>query len=313
LAFGCGGKVAVDELPGTPRVCQRLAAEYDSLSPGLKVIAKFILDRWVDVAFMSTRQIGSALSVSESLVVKLGKRLGYSGFAEIQRELREAARAHLGRAEYVRRRRIADSEEDLILQTYRTDLENLRQTLIRNPPGRLVAATNLIMDAERVYVVGARNAGAVAAVAAIHLNEVLGNVFLLAMPFGNGLDYLRGASQRDVVIAVSLPQYSSWTVQVVRYGHSRGTKILALTDSLSSPLAAVADVTLLVSCDSPTFALSHVSTLALINILVALVAQRLGERCLPMLKELDEVSSQEGVLRACLRAAQTKSAEDCPR
>jgi DNA-binding MurR/RpiR family transcriptional regulator len=79
----------------------------------------------------------------------------------------------------------------------------------------------------------------------------------------------------DVVVAIDLRRYDRWVVDAASDARARGTWGVAITDSLLSPLAALAERTFTVAAAGGGPFDSHVGTLALTNLVVAAVADRL--------------------------------------
>ena len=63
----------------------------DSFSKGQKAIARFILEHYEKAAYMTAAVLGKKTGVSESTVVRFASELGFEGYPEFQRALREAA------------------------------------------------------------------------------------------------------------------------------------------------------------------------------------------------------------------------------
>ena len=57
------------------------------MSKNQKKIAHYIIDNLEDAAFATAAQIGKAVDVSESTVVRFAGAAGYTGFPELQSEL----------------------------------------------------------------------------------------------------------------------------------------------------------------------------------------------------------------------------------
>lgn len=95
---------------------------------------------------------------------------------------------------------------------------------------------------------------------------------------GNDVAVRRSVAQlrrSDVLVLVDLRRYDRWVIDAARAAHNRGVWCVAITDSLLSPLAAIAERTLTVAAAGGGPFDSHVGTLALMNVLVAGVADRL--------------------------------------
>ena len=70
------------------------------------------------------------------------------------------------------------------------------------------------------------------------------------------------------VVALDLRRYERWVLDALTLARRHGAWIVAVTDSVLSPLAAVADTALVVDAASTGPFDSHVGTLALLNLLV---------------------------------------------
>ena len=78
-------------------------------------------------------------------------------------------------------------------------------------------------------------------------------------------------NEQDVLFGISFPRYSSRTSKALLYAKERGAKVIALTDSIASPIAEIATLTLLAKSDMASFVDSLVAPLSLINALIVAV------------------------------------------
>jgi DNA-binding MurR/RpiR family transcriptional regulator len=97
-----------------------------------------------------------------------------------------------------------------------------------------------------------------------------------------------------VLVAIDLRRYERWVVEHTRRaaqgpGGSGGRRadVIALTDSLLSPLAESATVAFTVQAEGAGPFDSHVGTLALVNALVTGVAGRLRRSAAPRLSAVE--------------------------
>jgi DNA-binding MurR/RpiR family transcriptional regulator len=100
----------------------------------------------------------------------------------------------------------------------------------------------------------------------------------------------------DTMIAVDLRRYDKWVVDAARAASGRGAWIAAVTDSLLSPLAEVADHTFTVAAAGGGPFDSHVGTLAFANLVVAGVADRLRAEATHRLDRAEAAWSESGSL-----------------
>jgi DNA-binding MurR/RpiR family transcriptional regulator len=99
---------------------------------------------------------------------------------------------------------------------------------------------------------------------------------------------LRTIGRKDVLLAVTADPYVRETVETARYVKARGARVVAITDSDLSPLAAVADRVVLIGTESPSFFHTMTPAFAAVECLAALVAARRGKETLSALAESEQ-------------------------
>src|SRR3954466_12995157 len=80
-------------MAGTPSVdelMQTIAAEYESLSRQLKIIAKYVEQHRSSLMLERISDIAAECKVQPSAIVRFAKRFGFSGFTEMQDVFRQA-------------------------------------------------------------------------------------------------------------------------------------------------------------------------------------------------------------------------------
>ena len=95
--------------------------------------------------------------------------------------------------------------------------------------------------------------------------------------------------QEDAIVGISFPRYSSRAVKTLHFAHSRGAKVIAITDSPLSPIAPFASSLLLAHSDMATVVDSLVAPLSIINALIVAVSLKTVEQNRLMLTELEEL------------------------
>jgi len=160
-------------------------------------------------------------------------------------------------------------------------MDNVQLTYEKNHPEALTKAVELIEGAARVCILGQRSCYPIAFFFTYVYRLFRTNAVLLQSGGGGMvLDELRGIGRNDLLIAISIAPYSTETVKTVRFARDEGARLLALTDDPLSPIARIADRTLLVAPGTPSFFHSIVSPIALVQALLALLVARGGKDAL---------------------------------
>ena len=225
---------------------------YDGLSRQLKLIARHVEQHADGVAFEGIQSTAEQAGVQPSAVVRFAKHFGFSGYSQMQALFRaQAARQLAVQQGYEERVRgmIASGPRDsgarlaqAVIEGSIESLQALRRSL---PEAQFDAAVELMLEAPALWLVAARRAFPVGAYLAYALQHTRKPVHWLhglgAMQQGE----LRALAPGDVMLAVSFEPYAAETLELVDAALARGARLLALTDSQLSPLAARATVTLL--------------------------------------------------------------------
>ena len=78
----------------------------------------------------------------------------------------------------------------------------------------------------------------------------------------------------DVIIGISFPRYSKRIISALEYAKRQSAHIIALTDSVSSPIADLADDLLLAKSEMASFVDSLVAPLSIINALIVAIGKK---------------------------------------
>src|SRR6202000_3003382 len=102
-----------------------------------------------------------------------------------------------------------------------------------------------------------------------------------------GADALARATGRDVLLVASVLPYTRLTIELAEYALGRGLSVVAITDSEVAPLAQLAQHTVLVQNESPSFLQAMSPAIAVAEILGALIAGRGGDDALASIRHSD--------------------------
>ena len=270
----------------------------NTFSKGQKRIANYILESYDKAAFMTASRLGKRVNVSESTVVRFAAELGYDGYPSMQKSLQKMIRNRLTSVQRIEvaNDRIGDQNVlDMVLQS---DIEKIRLTLEDIDRDSFDKATDAIVAARRIYIIGVRSSAAIATFLGFYFNLLFDNVAMItANTPSEVFESLLRVGEGDVVIGISFPRYSKRTVKAIDYAKEREATVIAITDSAGSPLAAKCDHLLLARSDMASFVDSLVAPLSLINALIVAVGMRrqkeVGETYAQLEKIWDEYDVYE--------------------
>ncbi|MDR7555497.1 MAG: MurR/RpiR family transcriptional regulator [Armatimonadota bacterium] len=282
--------------PAYDDLIQRIRDRLDQMSNGYRQVADYILEHYDRAAFLTAAKLGRTVGVSESTVVRFATALGYGGYPELQGVLQEIVKSRLTTVDRViGSADTLGSEEDILTAVMQGDIENLRLTLRDLDRKAFHAAVSMLRGARRILVVGLRSSAALALFLGFNLDWILGNVKVAGFVAQDVWEHLVHLGREDVVVGISFPRYTKATVQALAAARERRCKIIALTDSVVSPLSKYADVVLAARDTVPAYTDSFVAPLSIINALLAATSMADRARTTRNLRRLEELWKEYGV------------------
>jgi DNA-binding MurR/RpiR family transcriptional regulator len=184
---------------------------------------------------------------------------------------------------------------DVVVKVLQEDIQNLSQTLRNLPIEVFEQAVTDIEKAKRIFVVGLRGAHAPALTLATYLRFLGKQAHLLVPGHGELWDILQGLEKTDLVIGISLPRYTSITVEVLEHARRQRARVGAITDSPLSPLARHAHWVLTAECQLDSFIESFTAATSLVNALLTAMSIQKPGKTLRILRERERLWEEKGV------------------
>jgi DNA-binding MurR/RpiR family transcriptional regulator len=259
----------------------QIVETFEEMSPQLQAAARYVLDRPGDVALLSMREQARKAGVHPATMTRLAQRLGLDGYDAVRELYAEAIRSgdlgFAGKADIQVAHQKLKGERALAAEMVKTVTSQIASIAEPDSLDGLVAASELLASARRVYCLGLRSSHSVAWCVHYVLSLLGDRTVLLDAMAGVGADPIRTATKKDVLLVASVLPYTRATVELTRYLAPRRVPIIAITDSPVSPIAQVASHTILVATESPSFFHTMAPAFVVAEILAALVAGRSGE------------------------------------
>jgi DNA-binding MurR/RpiR family transcriptional regulator len=246
-----------------------LRRRFDDFTSSQKRVAEAIVADPEFVAFATVDKLAARLEVSPSTIVRFAYRLGLDGYQDLQERVRQRVRLQM-------RSNVAGSDPASVLEhlgdsafgsSLERDIQNLHRTVAEIDKPALDEAVRVINAARRVYVAGYLAADSLATFAALALARLHGNAHLLRND-GMLAPALFEAESDDVFLVFSFPPYASASLGIVEVARERGATVIAVTDSVISPVGQRGDVVLPAHVSGMASQNSLVAPLAVLNALI---------------------------------------------
>ena len=258
---------------------RRLGSTTEKLPKRLKQFAQYIAANPDKVAVSTIAELAEGAAVQPSAVMRFCQEMGFSGFSHMQKLFRsnysDKWPDYATRLEQLREHG-SDTPSALLAEFVdvgRSSLENLMVTV---DPKALQQAVDVLARAETIHLVGFRRAFPVTSYLAYAFEKMEVPAILHSGLANMNMDHL--IRPNDAVIAATFAPYTELTLDIAAKARETGADIVAITDVVTSPLARLKAIQLLVAeLDVGAFRALSASLCLAIALAVSVGAQRNGK------------------------------------
>ena len=255
---------------------EKLARLDDSLTRAERQLAQSILGNYPFSGLGSITKVAKEADVSTPTVVRMVKKLGFSGFPEFQQRLRDELEASVSTPIAKHDLWASGAPQEHILNRFTEAVfGNIRSTIEQVRLEDFERFCTLLGDEARtVYIVGGRITRTLADYLFLHLQVMRSNVIFIPSNSNAWPHYLLDVRPDDVVVVFDVRRYENTTLRLAEAAGERKARILLFTDQWRSPIYAHADCTLYARIAVPSAWDSNVTLLLLLETLLAELQQR---------------------------------------
>lgn len=269
---------------------KKIQASVPGFSKGQKLIANYIINHYDKAAFMTAARLGDEVGVSESTVVRFANEIGYDGYPKLQKVLRELIKSKLTSLQRIEVSSNRINEENILKSVLQSDMEKIKITLEEIDQTSFNNIVQSILNAKRIYILGVRSSAPLASFLGFYFNLIFSSVRLVhTTSVSEMFEQIIHASKDDVVIGISFPRYSKRTINAMRFAKSQGAAVVAITDSLDSPLAENSDHVITARSDMASFVDSLVAPLSVINALIVAIGMSRKQHVYETFERLESI------------------------
>ena len=263
---------------------------YAGFSKGQKLIAKYMMENYDKAAFMTASRLGKTVGVSESTVVRFATELGYDGYPALQKAIQDMIPNRLTSVQRIDVACSRLSDDNVLSSVLGSDVEKLKRTMDETSKENFDKAVEMICTASKIYILGARSAEALAVFLGYYLKLIFRNVVVIdPSNESDTLAQMMHVDSEACVIGISFPRYCNSAIAALRFAQTKSAHIIAITDSLSSPLAQYAECSLIAKSDMLSIVDSLVAPMSLINALIVAAIKRNQTEVSAIFSQLEEI------------------------
>ncbi len=261
-------------------IAERIRNDMHLFTPTERKAAHVLLANYPIAGLETVAEFARRANVSAPTVLRFVARLGFAGYPEFQRALRDEldqqGQSPLAKA------RFADASgpaREGPLGGFAAALAgNLTETFRHVPPAEFEAVVALLSDPRRVvHTLGGRLSDPLAGYLAAHLKVVRPHVGHVSGQSANWRDHLLDMGSRDVLVLLDIRRYQDDLTAFAAAAGERGVTVLLFTDQWLSPIARHARHVLSARVAVPSRWDSMTALLGLVEAVIAAVTETSGE------------------------------------
>ncbi len=239
---------------------------------------------------MTASLLGSEVGVSESTVVRFATEMGFDGYPQFQQQIREAGRVRLTSVQRINVANHRMDEGEVLDRILLADAEKIKSTLETIDRQAFEKAVDMILSARNIYILGMRSSAVLAEFMNYYFGLLFDNVRLIRPAGGSEIfEHIMKVRADDVFVAISFPRYTTGIVNATEYASKTGAGVIAISDSMSSPIVTHADVALIAKSEMASFVDSLVAPMSIINAMIAYIGKKKHAEVTQTLERLETV------------------------
>lgn len=228
----------------------RLRSIQPSLKPAENKVANYILDNTEEILHMTITNLSEQTGTALATIVRLCKKIGYSGFQELKNAIVSDLIDPLkGIHEEIE---LDDNIGTIAQKVFYSGIQSLGDTLKMIDISSLEEAIRVIAEANKVDIYGVGASGFIA----LDAHHKMFKTGIHSAAYNDAHMQIISAgflTERDVAVGISHSGSTKDTIQSLKRAKEAGAKIICVTSYMKSPITKISDISLYVAARETTF------------------------------------------------------------
>ncbi len=142
---------------------QHIQSKQENYTSVYRKLAAYIVNNFVDVAFMKAQQWASEVETSEVSVIRFVRFLGYKGYPEFSENIQQIIRNEMTMIKYAELSvKSRNKETNILMDIIKAEEQNFHELIAKYSPQVMSNVVDLLGKTEKVVVIGLRSSAALA-------------------------------------------------------------------------------------------------------------------------------------------------------
>jgi DNA-binding MurR/RpiR family transcriptional regulator len=221
---------------------ERIRHERSNMSKSFAKLADFLLDSFVEAAFMTASELAHALNLDAATVVRFSQHLGYDGFPKLQREIRQRVKDNL----LIRPKQagVAKSTPGIAASAMNDVAVALEQTRILLNTEVLDKLVEKLAESRRIVIMAEGTAQPTAYSLLLTMEQGGFPCFIARSGIADLARTVNTANSNDLLLAMEIAGQSPYIARAMGEAQAKGIPTAAIVASASLASARFADYVL---------------------------------------------------------------------
>lgn len=272
-------------------IAEEINANFDKLTPSERKLANTLLANYPMAGLETITDLAVAAGVSTPTVMRTAKKLGFSGYSDMQNTLREELKSTFAEPVSTYKQWAGNVPADHILNLFtEAIITNIRQSLKQLNQIAFDEIVQLLADENiSIHLVGGKITRVFAEYLYTHLQVIRKNVYMLPATPALWSHHLLNVSSGDVLITFDVRRYDPDLLELSKLAFNRGVTNLLFTDQWLSPIEKYSRHYIKSHIEAPSAWDSGVVILFFVESIIAAIEQTTRHVSSSRIKELEKI------------------------
>ena len=254
---------------------ERIRQERPNMSKSFAKLADFLLDSYVEAAFMTASELAEKLKLDAATVVRFSQYLGYSGFPKLQREIRQRVRTDL----LIRPQeaKIPDSVAGIASNAMNEVYLALEKTRISLDTASMAYLVEQLGQARRIVVLSEGPAQPTAYSLVLFLEQGGFPIYIARSGIADLARTVNTATPQDLLLAIEVAGQAPYIARAMETARNKGIPTAAIVGAASLASSRYADC-VLAAAEHTSIGVGIVSIEAIVYALAQVLRWRFADR-----------------------------------
>ncbi len=275
----------------TASVRDLIRTHYANLTQSERKFANALLANYPAAGLASITIVAKNAGVSTPTVARMVQKLGFKGYPHFHKSLLKELQPQVSGPTQRRENWASDAPDSHLLNRFSQAVtQNLGQTLSNIDTDSFDAAAKRLADTSgQLFVVGGRITRALADYAFTHFQAVRPRVTHMTASSATWPHYVLDMREGDSLLLFDIRRYETGLQSLARLAAQRGVSVILITDQWGSPVASEAQYTFNCWVEIPSAWDSNISTMMLLEALIAAAQEEKWPETRDRYERLDEL------------------------